>query len=68
MEAAALIAIISVTITGVTTLMTGFFTSMSLSRCTKIVCCFGCFDCDRAVVSDEIVARQVELTAEQNNI
>jgi|TARA_R110000803_G_scaffold45307_1_gene95529 hypothetical protein len=65
MEAAAIIAIISVSITGLATLMTAFFTSMSLSRCSKIVCCFGCFDCDRAVVNEEIVARQLELT---NNI
>ena len=51
-------------ILGLSTLITTIFTSMSISRCTKIVCCFGCFDCDRTVVDDEIVARAVE---NQNN-
>ena len=64
MEPAALIAITSVVFTGLSTLITTIFTSMSLSRCSKIVCCFGCFDCDRQVVNDEVVARAVE---NQNN-
>ena len=64
MEPAALIAITSVVFTGLSTLITTIFTSMSLSRCSKIVCCFGCFDCDRQVVNDEVVARAVE---HQNN-
>jgi hypothetical protein len=64
MDPAALIAITSVVFTGLSTLITTIFTSMSISRCTKIVCCFGCFDCDRTVVDDEIVARAVE---NQNN-
>jgi len=68
MEAAAVIAIISVSITGLATLLTTFFTSMSLSRCTKINCCYGCFDCDRKIVEDEIVARAVEINAENNNV
>ena len=63
MDAAALIAITSVVFTGLSTLITTIFTSMSISRCSKIVCCFGCFDCDRTVV-DEVVARAVE---NQNN-
>ena len=64
MEPAALIAITSVVFTGLSTLITTIFTSMSLSRCSKIVCCFGCFDCDRTVVDDQVVARAVE---HQNN-
>jgi len=64
MDAAAIIAITSVVFTGLSTLITTVFTSMSISRCTKIVCCFGCFDCDRTVVDDEVVARAVE---HQNN-
>jgi len=60
MDPAALIAITSVVFTGLSTLITTIFTSMSLSRCSKIVCCFGCFDCDREVVNDEVVARAVE--------
>ena len=64
MDPAALIAITSVVFTGLSTLITTIFTSMSISRCSKIVCCFGCFDCDREVVNDEVVARAVE---NQNN-
>lgn len=64
MDPAAIIAITSVVFTGLSTLITTVFTSMSLSRCSKIVCCFGCFDCDREVVNDEVVARAVE---NQNN-
>ena len=64
MEPAALIAITSVVFTGLSTLITTIFTSMSLSRCSKIVCCFGCFDCDRTVVDDQVVASAVE---HQNN-
>jgi len=60
MDPAALIAITSVVFTGLSTLITTIFTSMSISRCSKIVCCFGCFDCDREVVNDEVVARAVE--------
>jgi len=60
MDAAAIIAITSVVFTGLSTLITTIFTSMSISRCSKIVCCFGCFDCDRTVVNDEVVAMAVE--------
>jgi hypothetical protein len=67
MDAAAIIAITSVVFTGLSTLITTVFTSMSISRCTKIVCCFGCFDCDRAVVDDEVVARAVENQNQNNN-
>ena len=67
MDAAAIIAITSVAFTGLSTLITTVFTSMSISRCTKIVCCFGCFDCDRSVVDDEVVARAVEKKKKNNN-
>ena len=56
-----IIAIISISGTVIATLITTIFTSMSLSRCSKIVCCWDCLICDREVVSEEVVARQVEL-------
>ena len=40
------------------------FTSMSLSRCRNINCCYSCISCDREVVKDEIVAQALE----NNNI
>jgi hypothetical protein len=67
MIGAELIAIISVGGTVLATLITTLFTSMSLSRCKNVNCCWNCMVCDREVVSDEVVARQVELT-NQNNI
>tara|TARA_R110000751_G_scaffold72008_4_gene146057 strand:+ start:537 stop:743 length:207 start_codon:yes stop_codon:yes gene_type:complete len=68
MEASSVIAIISVGGTVLATLITTLFTSMSLSRCKNISCCFDFLVCDREVVSDEVVARQVEINAENNNI
>ena len=68
MEASSIIAIVSVGGTVLATLITTIFTSMSLSRCKNVSCCFDCFICDREVVSDEVVARQVELTAQNNSI
>lgn len=68
MDASAIIAIISVGGTALAALITTIFTSMSISRCKNISCCFDCLVCDREPVSDEVVARQVELTAENNNI
>ena len=67
MIGAELIALISVGGTVLATLITTIFTSMSLSRCKNINCCWDCMVCHREVVSDEVVARQVELT-NQNNI
>ena len=61
MIGAELIAIISVGGTVLATLITTIFTSMSLSRCKNINCCWDCMICDRDVVSEEIVAREVEL-------
>ncbi len=68
MDASAIIAIISVGGTALTALITTVFTSMSISRCRNISCCFDCLICDREPVSDEVVAKVVEMTAENNNI
>lgn len=61
MIGAELIAIISVGGTVLATLITTIFTSMSLSRCKNINCCWDCMICNRDVVSEEVVAREVEL-------
>lgn len=61
MIGAELIAIISVGGTVLATLITTIFTSMSLSRCKNINCCWDCMVCDRDVVSEEVIAREVEL-------
>lgn len=68
MEAAAIIAIISVGAASFATLVTTFFTSMSLSRCKNISCCYECIVCDREIVNDEVIARQVELNGENDNV
>jgi hypothetical protein len=68
MSGAELIAIISVGATALGTLITTVFTSMSLSRCKNINCCWECILCDRELVKDEVIARQVEINAENNNI
>jgi len=68
MTGAEIIAILSVAGTVTATLITTVFSSMALSRCTDISCCFDCFLCKRDVVSEQVVARQVELNAENNNI
>jgi hypothetical protein len=68
MSGAELIAIISVGATALGTLITTVFTSMSLSRCKNINCCYECILCDRDIVKDEVIARQVEINAENNNI
>ena len=61
---AELIAVISVSGSVLATLITTIFTSMSLSRCKNISCCYSCISCDREVVKDEIVAQALE----NNNI
>ena len=68
MSGAELIAIISVGSTALATLITTIFTSMSLSRCKNLRCCYDCIVCDREVVSEEVVAKQIELNGENNNI
>ena len=65
MIGAELIAIISVGGTVLATLITTIFTSMSLSRCKNINCCWDCMICDREVVSEEVVAREIELQHQQ---
>jgi len=60
MVGAELIAIISVSGSVLATLITTIFTSMSLSRCKNISCCYACILCDREVVKDEIVAQALE--------
>ncbi len=67
MTGAELIAIISVGSTALATLITTVFTSMSLSRCKNIKCCWDCLVCDRDVVSEEVIARQVEINGEHNH-
>ncbi len=64
MVGAELIAVISVSGSVLATLITTIFTSMSLSRCRNINCCYSCISCDREVVKDEIVAQALE----NNNI
>jgi|TARA_B110000259_G_scaffold131260_1_gene148117 hypothetical protein len=65
MIGAELIALISVGGTVLATLITTIFTSMSLSRCKNINCCWDCLVCDREVVSEEVIAREVELQHQQ---
>tara|TARA_R110002111_G_scaffold125861_2_gene190268 strand:+ start:915 stop:1112 length:198 start_codon:yes stop_codon:yes gene_type:complete len=65
MLGAELIALISVGGTVLATLITTIFTSMSLSRCKNINCCWDCLICDREVVSEEVIAREVELQHQQ---
>ena len=57
---AELIAIISVSGSVLATLITTIFTSMSLSRCKNISCCFECIACDREVLKDETVAQVLD--------
>jgi hypothetical protein len=65
MLGAELIALISVGGTVLATLITTIFTSMSLSRCKNINCCWNCLVCDREVISEEVVAREIELQHQQ---
>ncbi len=60
MVGAELIAIISVSGSVLATLITTIFTSMSLSRCKNINCCWECLVCDREVLKDETVAQALE--------
>tara|TARA_R110000796_G_scaffold171474_1_gene288577 strand:+ start:352 stop:549 length:198 start_codon:yes stop_codon:yes gene_type:complete len=61
MLGAELIALISVGGTVLATLITTVFTSMSLSRCKNINCCWSCMICDREVVSEEVVSQELAL-------
>ncbi len=66
MEGATIIAIISVSATALSGIITSLFHSMSLSRCTNIEC--GCFSCERDVLSEDTYrAEQVESRQIDNN-
>jgi hypothetical protein len=66
MEGATIIAIISVSATAFTGIITALFHSMSLSRCTIID--FGCCKCEREVLSEDTYrAEQVEARNIENN-
>lgn len=56
-ELVALIAVIGTT-TG------GILTTLFHSRCSKIVCCWGCLNCDREVMNQE----NDNLNTENNNV
>jgi hypothetical protein len=45
-ELVALIAVIGTTIGGI-------LTTLFHSRCSKIICCWGCLNCDREVMNSE---------------
>tara|TARA_R110000824_G_C14667664_1_gene618654 strand:- start:21 stop:227 length:207 start_codon:yes stop_codon:yes gene_type:complete len=51
MEASAIIAIISVSFTGIVGMTHAVFTNMSMSRCSRIDCC--CISCVREVLKGD---------------
>ena len=55
---AELVAILTVSISGLVTIITTCFHGTSMSRCTKIEC-WGIV-CDRDVISEEVVAREYQ--------
>ena len=63
MDAAGILAILSVSMSGVGALIHTVFTSMSLSRCTQIDCC--CMKCIRDVMNHEEMNSMLEHTAQQ---
>lgn len=63
MEPSALIAIISVSLTGLGAFTTSLFHSLSLSRCSEINCF--CFKCKREVLSEETYNNQSDKDREQ---
>ena len=65
MEAAAIIAILSVSFAGAVSLIHSIFTNMSLSRCTTIDCC--CFKCKRDVLHGEDLKQMAEASAPPDN-
>ena len=56
-ELVALIAVIGSTIGGI-------LTTLFHSRCSKIICCWGCLNCDREVMNQE----NDNLNTENNNV
>jgi hypothetical protein len=57
MEGGTIIAIILASATGFGTIITQCFHAMSLSRCRKLKCF--CMECERDVVSEEILERDM---------
>ena len=66
MEGATIIAIISVSTTALTAIITALFHSMSLSRCTNIDCCG--IKCERNVLTEDTYKTEQKETRENNNI
>lgn len=62
---AELVAILTVSISGLVTIITTCFHGTSMSRCTKINC-WG-LSCDRDVISEDVVAREYQAQRAQNN-
>lgn len=58
MDASAIIAIISVSVTGLIGLIHTTFTNMSLSRCSKIDCC--CMSCIRDPLKGDDLDKMVK--------
>jgi|TARA_R110000787_G_scaffold228137_7_gene335851 hypothetical protein len=65
MEGATIIAIISVSTTALTAIITALFHSMSLSRCTNIDCCG--IKCERNVLTEDTYKTEQKETRENNN-
>ena len=65
MEGATIIAIISVSITALTAIITALFHSMSLSRCPNIDCCG--IKCERNVLTEDTYKTEQKETRENNN-
>jgi hypothetical protein len=68
MEGSIIIAIILSSSTALTGLITALFHSLSLSRCSHIICCFGCFDCNREVLSENAYIQENNNNNNNNNI
>ena len=65
MEGATIIAIISVSTTALTAIITALFHSMSLSRCTNIDCCG--IKRERNVLTEDTYKTEQKETRENNN-
>lgn len=63
MDPAALIALISVSLTGLAAFTTSLFHSLSLSRCSEINCF--CFRCKREVLSEDTYNNQSDQDRQQ---
>ena len=65
MEGGTVIAIILASSTSAATLITSCFHAMSLSRCRHMKCC--CIECDRDVVDENILERDMIREDEKPN-